>query len=200
MAKAHPKTPPRVVAAIYRSAPQPHRTTMLEMRRRILRIVPDAEEVVSYGIAAFRVDGTIVCGMLAARNHVGYYPFSGSVLQNFSKKLAGFSTTKSALHVPIDTPLSMSLLKMLIAARTSSCPVKTGTVDLSKYERLDGEWRALKLGAPARRALVGHKILRLRDLAKWHEADVKALHGIGNHALVILRREMKHAGVKYRPR
>jgi uncharacterized protein YdhG (YjbR/CyaY superfamily) len=52
---------------------------MLEMRRRILRIVPNAEEVLSYGIATFKVNGTIVGGLLAAKHHVGFYPFSGTV-------------------------------------------------------------------------------------------------------------------------
>ncbi|MFZ9911402.1 MAG: hypothetical protein ACO3F1_04935 [Ilumatobacteraceae bacterium] len=39
------------------------------MRRRILRIVPHAEEVSSYGIAAFKVNGTIVAGLLSAKHH-----------------------------------------------------------------------------------------------------------------------------------
>lgn len=173
---------------------------MLEMRRQILRVIPQAEEVLSYGIAAFKVDGSIVCGVLAAENHVGYYPFSGSVLHLFPRELRGFSSTKSALHVPIDKPLSSSLLKKLIRARLSQCPIKTGRVKVAKYERLDGEWRTLGLAAPARRGLIDNKILRLRDLAKWREADVKAIHGIGGNALAVLRRELKRAGLSFRPR
>lgn len=173
---------------------------MLEMREQILRIVPDAQEVLSYGIAAFKVNDNVVCGLLAAKHHVGYYPFSGTVLKMFPRELRGFSATKSALHVPVDKPLSSALLKKLIAARVSQCPVKTGKVNLAKYDKLDGEWRALGLAAPARRGLVNEKILRLRDLTAWREADVKAIHGIGGNALVVLRREMKRAGLAFRPR
>ncbi|MGA1170605.1 MAG: iron chaperone, partial [Ilumatobacteraceae bacterium] len=118
------RLPPRAVAGVYRSAPQPHRATMLEMRRRILRIVPHAEEVSSYGIAAFKVNGTIVAGLLSAKHHVGFYPFSGTVLSKFPHELRGFSTTKSALHVPIDKPLSSALLRKLISARISQNPSK----------------------------------------------------------------------------
>ena len=92
---------------------------MVEMRQRILVILPDAEEIVSYGMPAFRVNGVIACGMKAAKNHVGYYPFSGSILPLFAEELQKFSSTKSALHVPIDKPLSRSLLKKLIHARLS---------------------------------------------------------------------------------
>ena len=168
---------------------------MLEMRRRILRIVPDAQEKLSYGIAAFAVRGEVVCGLLAARNHVGYYPFSGDVLGGLEHRLRGYSRTKSALHVPVDQPLPAALLKTLIAARMSQMkptPRRTSTA------ARDAEWQALGLAAPARRGLVNANILRLGDLAKWREADVRAIHGIGGNAMTVLRREMKRRRISFR--
>jgi len=108
---------PPVVKEMYNEAPKPHRKTMIEMRNRILEIIPEAEEVISYGMPAFKVDGDIVAGLLANRNHVGYYPFSGSVLHQFPEELAKFSRSKAAIHVPVDKPLSKTLLKKLIKAR-----------------------------------------------------------------------------------
>jgi len=93
---------------------------MLAMRERILEIVPAAQEVLSYGMPAFKVDGVIVAGMLANRHHVGYYPFSGGVLKRFPYELRHYSQTKSALHVPIDKPLSRTMLKKLITARLAT--------------------------------------------------------------------------------
>jgi len=87
------------------------------MRRRILEIVPDAVEVISYAMPAFKVDGVIVAGLLANKKHVGYYPFSGSILKLFPEELANFSKTMSAIHVPIDKPLTKKLMKKLIKAR-----------------------------------------------------------------------------------
>ena len=108
---------PANVKKFYTNAPSPHRDTMLELRERILEIVPDAEEVVSYGMPAFKVDDCIVAGLLVNKNHVGYYPFSGSILHLFNDELAKFRTTKSAIHVPVDKPLSKGLIKKLIKAR-----------------------------------------------------------------------------------
>ena len=113
MARALPSN----VKKHYMSAPSPHRETMLEMRNRILEIIPDAEEVVSYGMPAFKLDGRVLAGLLANKKHVGYYPFSGSILHLFPEELAKFSTTKSAIHVPIDKPLAKGLIKKLIRAR-----------------------------------------------------------------------------------
>lgn len=111
------KSIPAVVRKHYSSAPQPHQVTMLEMRNRILELIPNAEEVVSYGMPAFKLDGVIVAGLLANKKHVGYYPFSGGILHLFPKELANFTTTKSAIHVPVDKPLPKTLIKKLIKAR-----------------------------------------------------------------------------------
>ena len=89
------------------------------MRNRILEIIPDAEEVVSYGMPAFKLDGRVLAGLLANKKHVGYYPFSGSILHLFPEELAKFSTTKSAIHVPVDKPLAKGLIKKLIKARVN---------------------------------------------------------------------------------
>lgn len=115
MARALPSN----VKKHYMSAPSPHRETMLEMRNRILEIIPDAEEVVSYGMPAFKLDGRVLAGLLANKRHVGYYPFSGSILHLFPEELAKFSTTKSAIHVPVDKPLAKGLIKKLIKARVN---------------------------------------------------------------------------------
>ena len=90
---------------------------MLEMRKRILEIIPDAEEVISYGMPAFKVDGEVVAGLLSNKSHVGYYPFSGSILKLFPEELRKYKTTMSAVHVPVDQPLPKNLLNKLIRAK-----------------------------------------------------------------------------------
>ena len=176
--------PPKTVASHYARTPEPHRSTMLVMRERILRIIPDAVEVVSYGMPAFKIDGAIVAGMLAAKHHVGYYPFSGTTLGAMKRELRGFSTTKSGLHVPVDTPLSAALLRKLIAAR--------------RAELVTDDWASLKLASPARRALDGAGVHRVADLARWREADIAALHGMGPNALTMLRTAMKKRRISFK--
>ncbi len=168
------------------------------MRKTILEILPRAEEVVSYGMPAFKVEGNIVAGLLHAKNHVGYYPFSGSVLRLFPEELARFSTTKSAIHVPIDKPLSKTLLKKLIAARISQCPVKTGTVDLAKYEKLDPYWKSLGVAAPARRGLVDHKLYKLVDLRKITKGDFLNIHAMGPVATRRIQQEMRCQKIRFK--
>lgn len=185
------KALPQSVRSHYLKAPKSHRDTMLEMRTRILEIVPEAEEVVSYGMPAFKVKENIVAGLLANKSYIGYYPFSGSVLTKFQAELSNYVTTKSALHIPVGKPLSKTLLKKLIRARLSECSVKRGLVDLKSYEAKDHVWRGLKLAAPARRALIDNKIFTLKDLSRFSENEVFQMHGIGSNTLMTLKKALK---------
>jgi uncharacterized protein YdhG (YjbR/CyaY superfamily) len=100
-----------------RGVEEPGRRTLQTLRRTILEIVPDAEEVISYRVPAFRVGGETVAGFAAFKNHLSYLPFSGSVLPQLADELASFAMTKSSLHFPVDRPLPKALVKKLIKVR-----------------------------------------------------------------------------------
>jgi uncharacterized protein YdhG (YjbR/CyaY superfamily) len=87
------------------------------LRRTILEIVPDAEQVISYRVPAFLLHGKVVAGFAAFRNHLSYLPFSGSVLPQLADELEGYTMTESALHFGVDQPLPKALVEKLITAR-----------------------------------------------------------------------------------
>jgi uncharacterized protein YdhG (YjbR/CyaY superfamily) len=95
----------------------PTRDTLQRLRETILSIVPDAEQCISYGVPAFRIDGKVVAGFAAFRNHLSYYPFSGSVLGRLGDDLAGYGGTKSALHFDAGEPLPPDLVRRLVEVR-----------------------------------------------------------------------------------
>jgi uncharacterized protein YdhG (YjbR/CyaY superfamily) len=64
------------------------------LRRTILEIVPEAEEVISYRVPAFRLHGNVIAGFAAFKNHLSYLPFSGSVLGQVADELEGYTGTK----------------------------------------------------------------------------------------------------------
>ena len=100
-----------------RGIEEPKRSTLQGLRRTILEIVPDAEQVISYRVPAFRVHGKTIAGFAAFKDHFSYLPFSGSVLLQLADELAGYTMTKSALHFPVDRPLPKPLVKKLIQMR-----------------------------------------------------------------------------------
>ena len=100
-----------------RGVQEPGRSTLQTLRRTILEIVPDADEVISYRVPAFRVGGETVAGFAAFKNHLSYLPFSGSVLSQLAEELDGYAMTKSSLHFAVDHPLPRALVKKLIKMR-----------------------------------------------------------------------------------
>jgi uncharacterized protein YdhG (YjbR/CyaY superfamily) len=93
------------------------RTALQELRQTILGIIPNAEECISYGMPAFRLEGKVIAGFAAFTNHLSYLPHSGSVFSELSEELAGYKSTPGSLHFPIDRPLPKALVKKLIATR-----------------------------------------------------------------------------------
>lgn len=96
---------------------QPKRATLQKLRQTIRDILPGAEEGISYGMPAFRLNGKVIAGFAAFKNHLAYLPHSGSVLTELGDDLAGYATTKGSLHFPIDKPPPKALVKTLIAVR-----------------------------------------------------------------------------------
>src|SRR6266704_5870824 len=95
----------------------PRRIALDELRRTIRRIVPKAEECISYGIPAFRLGGAIVAGFCARAKGCSYFPFSGSTLRSLAGELRGYDQTKSALHFGPNEPLPAALVRKLVRAR-----------------------------------------------------------------------------------
>jgi uncharacterized protein YdhG (YjbR/CyaY superfamily) len=102
-----------------RRVEEPKRSTLQTLRRTILEIVPEAEQVISYRVPAFRANGKTIAGFAAFKDHLSYLPFSGSVLPQLADELAGYTTTKSSLHFAIDRPLPKALVEKLIAVRVA---------------------------------------------------------------------------------
>jgi len=197
MSKKSSKVPAKV-ANYYSKVPLTHKKVILEMRFRILKIAPNSEEIISYGMPAFKLNGHVIAGLLANKNHIGYYPFSGNVLHLFKKELKDFHKTKSAIHVPLDKPLSSSLLKKLLQARISQCPVKRGEVNLEKYSNKDKAWREIGISAPARRGLIDLGLTSIRDLRRVTESELNDIHGVGPSASKLILKSMKANGIKFK--
>jgi uncharacterized protein YdhG (YjbR/CyaY superfamily) len=96
---------------------EPKRSTLEALRRSIRVVVPGAEECISYGMPAFRVDGKVVAGFAAFKNHLAYLPHSGEVLSVLGDRLDGYQRTSGSLHFPIDEPLPDDLVRSLVKAK-----------------------------------------------------------------------------------
>jgi uncharacterized protein YdhG (YjbR/CyaY superfamily) len=96
---------------------EPKRSTLQRLRQTILEVVPEAEEGISYRVPAFRLEGKVIAGFAAFKNHLSYLPHSGSVFPALQDEVAPYKTSSGALQFPTDAPLPKPLVERLVAVR-----------------------------------------------------------------------------------
>lgn len=117
-------TKPETHAAYFAALPSDQQSALVALAARIDARVPQAAHCISYAMPAWRITGPrgaakVVAGVAAFKTHLGFYPFSGSVVPPFADRLAaeGFKTSKSGVLFTPATPLPDWVLDALIAAR-----------------------------------------------------------------------------------
>jgi len=115
MASAERK--PRTIDEYLAGVKPDQRAALEELRRTIRAAAPKAEECISYGLPAFRLDGRSLVFFAAWANHCSFYPGSSATLKKFRGDLRGFQTSKGTVRFSPDKPLPHAVVKKLIKAR-----------------------------------------------------------------------------------
>jgi uncharacterized protein YdhG (YjbR/CyaY superfamily) len=112
-------TKPATIDAYLATLSREQRATLEKLRATLRKLLPKAEECISYGLPAFRLDGAVVAGFCARAKGYSYFPFSGSTLGELADVLEGRDRTKSALHFSAEDPLPAALVRKLVATRVA---------------------------------------------------------------------------------
>lgn len=83
-----------------------------QIRNLILRIVPDADEYISYGMPAYKRNGPIIY-FAAFKKHIGIYP-TAAPIEHFAEQLKAFKTSKGAIQLPHDREMPMNLIEEIV--------------------------------------------------------------------------------------
>jgi uncharacterized protein YdhG (YjbR/CyaY superfamily) len=97
------------------SQPADVQVLLQQVRDAIKEVAPDAQEVISYQMPAFK-QGTVLVWYAAFKNHIGFFPKT-SVMTEFKDKLAPYKTSKGTIHFSYDKPLPLDLIKEIVQFR-----------------------------------------------------------------------------------
>ncbi|HLV93739.1 MAG TPA: DUF1801 domain-containing protein [Candidatus Acidoferrales bacterium] len=108
--------PPESVTKYIARAPERASGTLKKLRAAVRAAVgPGAAEIISYGIPAFK-DKRVLVWYAAFADHCSLFP-TASVIATFKDELAGFSTLKGTIHIPLGKPVPAALIKKIVKER-----------------------------------------------------------------------------------
>ncbi|HYG16951.1 MAG TPA: DUF1801 domain-containing protein [Bacteroidia bacterium] len=112
------------------SFPPPVQTLLHEIRGIIRKEVPQAEEVISYGMPGYRLNGLLVW-FAGNKEHIGFYP-SASPIVVFKKELEAYKTSKGAIQFTFDKPFPETLIQKIVRYRVKENEEKMAQKKMKK--------------------------------------------------------------------
>ncbi|MCI4350307.1 MAG: DUF1801 domain-containing protein [Thermoplasmata archaeon] len=110
----HPKTVDEYLARL----PPKYRAALRGLRKTIRGAAPDAVEVISYQMPAFRHHGMLVY-YAAFSDHASLFVASAQVRRKFSAELKPYESGKGTLHFTPEKPLPDDLVRRIVRARAA---------------------------------------------------------------------------------
>jgi len=108
-----------------RRVPSPFREALQAVRATIRAAAPGAEEVISYGMPAFRLNGILVYyGAFA--DHCSLFVASPQVRRRFAAELKPYQGGKGTVRFTPDRPLPSALVRRIVLARAAENAKRTG--------------------------------------------------------------------------
>lgn len=99
------------------SFPAETQILLQKMRTIIKKAAPKAEECISYGMPAYKLNGALVY-FAGYKKHIGFYP-TGSGISNFKDEIAVYKNSKGAVQFPLDKPLPLQLISTITKFRVA---------------------------------------------------------------------------------
>ncbi len=106
---------PKDIDAYIAAYPEEVQKLLEQFRATVKKQAPGAEELISYGIPAFRLNGLLVW-FAAHVKHIGFYP-RASAIDAFKEDLVAYKTAKGSVQFPLYKPLPIGLIAKILKFR-----------------------------------------------------------------------------------
>jgi uncharacterized protein YdhG (YjbR/CyaY superfamily) len=93
------------------SQPEAAQGMLRRVRSAIRKAVPDAEEVISYQIPAYRAHGRVVIYFAGWKRHYSLYPATDSLVAAFEDELTPYTISKGTIRFPLSEDVPVKLIE-----------------------------------------------------------------------------------------
>lgn len=98
------------------SFPKETRVVLKDLRARIKRLVPEAEESMSYGMPGYKLNKKPLAYFAGWKDHIGFYPTPNGI-EAFEKELAPYKSGKGTAQFPLNKPLPYDIIEKIVEFR-----------------------------------------------------------------------------------
>ena len=106
--------------------PSAQRDVLQQLREAIAKAAPEAEEVVSYAMPAFRYRGRMLVSYDGFKTHCSLFPMSSEIVGRHPE-LAEFAVAKGTYHFTPEHPIPASLVEIVVRDRIAQIDAKAGS-------------------------------------------------------------------------
>lgn len=92
------------------------RAALKRIRELVASLVPEAEEVITYGMPGFKYKKRYLVSFAAFKNHLSLFPGELPTEGRLANELEPFRSSKGTLQFTAENPIPDELIKKLIAA------------------------------------------------------------------------------------
>ncbi len=126
------------------SQPEAARGVLERVRRTIRKALPGAEEVISYQIPAYKLNGRTVIYFAGWRQHYSVYPSTDRLVARFKNDLARYEVSKGTIRFPLSEAVPVKLIEAVARFRgkevaerekAKAAAARTKTVGRTKKKR-----------------------------------------------------------------
>lgn len=100
--------------------PEASKPVLHRLRSVIRKAIPAAEEVISYGIPAYKLHGRVMLYFAGWKEHYSLYPAGDRlVAATFENELARYEIAKGTIRFPLSEPIPAKLIERIAKFRAN---------------------------------------------------------------------------------
>jgi uncharacterized protein YdhG (YjbR/CyaY superfamily) len=116
--------------------PKASQRALKSVRNAIRKALPDAEEVISYGIPAYRVHGYVALFFAGWREHYSLYPVTGRLVASLKSSSASYEVNeKGTIKFPLSEPVPETLIASIAKLKEKEAAARRAAADARKSKK-----------------------------------------------------------------
>jgi uncharacterized protein YdhG (YjbR/CyaY superfamily) len=105
--------------------PEVLRPKLEQVRAAIRRAVPEAQEVIGYGVPGYKLKGKPLLYFAGFKQHYSLFAASGTFFASLEKELRDYEQRKATVHFPLNKPVPVQLISRIAKMRAAGISATT---------------------------------------------------------------------------